>query len=526
MVKNKVILIMPGEVGFYLRNHLPVSLAKSKKIQGWFSHLFKNKVTLPLSLLAIAPYLENEGFEVVIIDGRVEDATVRIAEELDDSVLYIGISALTGSMIAYGLYCSEVVRQLRPNVPIIWGGVHVTLSPEQSLATSKYVDIVVRGEGELTAVELAKAIRDRKPLSTVDGLSWKCGNEVVHNQDRELMNFSEQLDLNYDLIDIRKYDTKNVLIYQSERGCPHRCSFCDVVIVHRRKFRQKSAEQVIRDINNLYDKFHPERIQLVDDCFFADMKRAKQVIEGFIKINRGFSWHASCRVQYAKHTDQEFWKRAKESGLTEVYVGAESGSQRILDYIKKDCRVEDIYRCAEQITAEGILFWTNFMMGFPNEKREDIDETIKMVDYLCDTYGENVRIGRIFIYAPCPGTPLHDEVVKCGFIPPKTLEGWGQFRIGDPSHTQWHPDIDYLSAVSVCSRYGRNLEGLGVVDRMSKGFRKYSIKLYLRLLVLKFPEFIRTVLARRASRKWVRRKFHYAWDLKALRWINVVFDTW
>lgn len=517
---------MPGEVGFYLRNRLPASLARSRKLQRWFSNLFKNQVTLPLSLLAIAPYLEKEGFNVVIIDGRIEDARLRIAEELDGSVLYVGISALTGSMIAYGLYCAEVVRQTRPDVPIVWGGVHVTLSPEQSLATSPYVDIVVRGEGELTAAELAKALSTGSSLASVKGISWKSGGGIVHNPDRELMDFSAQLPLNYDLLRLDRYDTKDILLYQSERGCPHRCAFCDVVIVHRRKYRHKGVDNVLRDFEYLAGKFQPRKIQLVDDCFFADLKRAGAIMEGLIRLNLGVQWHASCRVQYTKNTDVAFWERARESGLSEVYVGAESASQRILDYIKKDCTVEDIYKSAEQITSSGILMWTNFMTGFPGETREDLLKTVEMIDQLGERYGSKIRIGRIFMYAPCPGTPLHSDVVDAGYEPPRDLAGWGAFRIGDLSHTTWHPDARFIASASICSKYGRNREGMGVSHRMRKGFHKYGFVEFMKLVILKTPELLRSLLGERAHEKWIKRDFRYTWDIKLLRHINLIFDSW
>src|SRR5574340_489898 len=255
MKKNKIILLMPGEIGFYLRDKIPNIIAKRKFVQNFFRHLFLRKVTIPLQFMAIAPYLQKAGFEVVIIDGRVENAEDRLKQEIDDQVVYVGITALTGSMIAYGLFCAEIIRRIAPRIPLVWGGVHVTLAAEEALLTSDLVDIVVRGEGEHTAVELAQCLNGTGDFSGIMGVSWKQDDLVKHTGDRDFMDFGSQLPFDYNLLDADKYNTET-LLYQSERGCPHRCAFCDVVIVHRRKFRQKNAQQVLNDIKTLYDTFH------------------------------------------------------------------------------------------------------------------------------------------------------------------------------------------------------------------------------------------------------------------------------
>ncbi|MBU0672102.1 MAG: B12-binding domain-containing radical SAM protein, partial [Candidatus Margulisbacteria bacterium] len=339
MKRNKIILIMPGRVGLYLRDKLPPLFYYLTK--NLFTWLISKRVTIPLAILSLVSYLKQGGFNVVVIDGRVEDALKRLEHELNDDVLYVGISILTGQHITYGLYCAEKVRKYNKAIPIVWGGVHATLTAEQTLSTCSLADIVVRGEGEITIVELSKALHDGTDLSKVIGISYKKNDQILHNEDRPFMDFNSQLDIDYSSLDPKYYQFDN-FTYQSERGCPHRCEFCDVLVMHRRSFRKKSGERVLQELKSINDLFHPSRIAFVDDCFFADFKRANVIIDGLIKAKMGFKWHASCRAQYFKKTDAEFWKKAKSSGLSEVYVGVESGSQKILDYIKKDCTVEDI----------------------------------------------------------------------------------------------------------------------------------------------------------------------------------------
>lgn len=508
MKKNKIILIMPGEIGLYLKDKLPPLLYKATK-RG-FARLLQKKVTLPLSILCLIPYLKRAGYEVVAIDGRVEDSLQRLTQEVDESVLYVGISCLTGSSIFFGLCCAEHIRKLNPRVPLVWGGVHVTLTPDQSLRTSEFVDIVVRGEGEFACVELADYLSQGGGLSGVLGISYKQNGEIFHNEDRPFMDFDEQLPFDYDVLNMAYYDLDRFL-YQSERGCPHRCQFCDVLVVHRRSFRKKSAEKVLKDIKGISDSYKPKKLILVDDCFFASTERANTVIQGLIDMNLDMEWHASCRAQYFRRYNTDYWKWAKKSKLCELYVGSESGSQKILDYIKKDCKLEDIYEGVQQVHDAGMIFMTNLMCGFPVEEKKDLDLSMDLVDKLRSTYPETVQLGKIFLYAPCPGTPMHYSVVEAGFTPPATLYDWGQFRIGHRSHTEWHPLVDYLWAVSVCSHRGLPFDWSITRQRFKR---------------LNFPGILRDLLGHIAYIRWKKRYFKYPVDLKIIDLIDRTFYLW
>ncbi len=447
MDKNKIVLLLPGDIGLNITKTSKLIVKSAKFL---FPSLYDNvlgNVTLPLSLLAIKPYIEKAGFEVVLIDGSITNAFRRLDCEIDERVLYVGISCLTGQ-ISSGLQCAEYIRQIKSNIPLVWGGVHVTLAPEQALITSNLVDIVVRGEGEYTSSELAKCLSEKGDLSKVKGISYKSNQKIVHNEDRPFLDFSNYLGVDYDAVDMECYN-KELFLYQSERGCPHRCAFCDVVVVHRKTFRTKNAKRVLLDLKDIQIKYKPKKIQFVDDCFFADMKRAKEIINGLIEMDLGIVWHTSCRAQYFRKTDVNFWQQAKKAGLNDIYVGTESGSQRILDYIKKDCTTEDIYSGLEQVSKAGIVIYTNLMSGFPMEEKEDIDKSINFINDLRQKYPDDIFIGNIFLFSPYPGTALYQQVVEAGFIPPSSLYEWGQFR-RHRSHTNWHPLINYIWVVSTC----------------------------------------------------------------------------
>ena len=499
---------MPGEMGLYLKDKLPNFLYKMT--EKFFSRMLQKKVTIPVSVIALAPYLQEAGFDLTIIDGRVEDPLKRLDQELDDNVIYVGISALTGSSIYFGLECARHIRKKRPDIPLVWGGVHVTLNPDNTLETSDFVDIVARGEGEFTAVDLAQCLSEGGDIANVAGISYKKDGKVVHNEDRPFMDFEGQLEMDYSIVDLNKYDLDRFL-YQSERGCPHRCTFCDVVIVHRRRFRKKIAETVVQDMLNIQRKYNPKMIQYVDDCFFADFKRANKIIDGLIEMEDEVEWHASCRAQYYRKTTVDIWKRAKEAGLVEVYVGSESGSQRVLDYILKDCTVDDIRLGAQQSQEAGIMFLTNFMLGFPIEEQEDVEASMDLIDEIQETYAPYVNVGRMFLFAPCPGTPLAGQVEEAGFIPPTTFEGWGDFRIGHRSHTEWHPLVDYLWAVSVVSYHGKKFDWNITKQRFKR---------------MNLPGITLDILGHIAYYRWKHRYFKYPVDLKLADSIYRYFYLW
>ena len=148
------------------------------------------------------------------------------------------------------------------------------------------------------------------------------------------------------------------------------------------------------------------------------------------------------------------------------------------------------------------------MSGFPEETKEDLQKTIDMIDFLNSTYKNKMTIGTIFLYAPCPGTPLYHKVLEAGYVPPKTFAEWGRFIIGDRSHTYWHPLINYISAVSLCSKWGRKFD-----------FKKS----FGRLRRFNLPGILMDILGHIAYLRWKNRKFSYFYDLKILRALNRFF---
>ncbi len=414
------------------------------------------KPSMPLSLIAIAAPLLASGFDVEIFDQRVQDKD-RFLDRDFEEYLFVGLSSLTGNPIVYGLdLCSEI-RRKAPSVPLVWGGVHPTLTADQTLSTSDLVDIIVRGEGEITVVALARALNTGQPLDSIEGLSFKQGGHIHHNPDRAYIDFDTVISpLPYHLVSPDLVDFDNDFLYQSARGCPFDCKFCDVIAFHSRETRQKSVEKVVQELIEIDRLYHPSRVEFVDDLFFIDLGRCEGIMRGLVEHGTKFRWTASCRANIAMKFSEDYLALMKRSGCNDIYVGAESGSPRILEYMSKRITPGQIADTVERLSRHGIQTTMNFMTGFPTETREDVQKTVDLVAGLESRYPRRHYImGGINTYAPYPGSELHDEVTRLGFRDPVTFRDWGTFILNERRTMAWLPadHVDFIQRLAIVSRW-------------------------------------------------------------------------
>jgi anaerobic magnesium-protoporphyrin IX monomethyl ester cyclase len=198
---------------------------------------------IPLSLLYIASILKQDHFNVRILDMRIEDFR---GQSIGDP-LFVGISCMSGMQIKYALEIAKFVKNQKPLCPIVWGGVHPTLLPEQTIS-NEYVDIVVRGEGELIVREIANQLSNNLPIESVKGISFKKAGKIMNNPDGDVIALDLiPIDLPYNLLEIEKYPSvkSGRFHIQTSRGCPHRCGFCYNISFNKSRWRGKSAKRVL-----------------------------------------------------------------------------------------------------------------------------------------------------------------------------------------------------------------------------------------------------------------------------------------
>ena len=428
---------------------------------------------VPLALLHIASPLQREGYQVRILDMRLEDYRTQAI----GNPVFVGITCMSGQQIRYGLEFAQKVRAENPSCPIVWGGVHPTLLPEQTVA-SDFVDVVVRGEGELVVPELANKLVAGEPLDNVKGLTFKREGSIKSTADADLIDLDEiPVELPYDLLILKKHNSlqSGRFHIQTSRGCPHRCGFCYNTDFNKRKWRGKSAQRVLKEIKFILHKFpHVKIIDPIDDNFFVDKQRVKDICQGIISQDIKIKWRANCRLDYLSTYDQDFVSLLEKAGCIELDFGGESGSERLQEFICKDVTAEQMLQSVSNLRnwAPSIEPYVSWLSGLPNETYEDMLKTFELMDKMKEANPLTQHYG-IFMYTPFPSPML--ESLGPEFRPPKSLEDWGQievFHFQPPWHSKAY--LKKLWAISAVSRYMFYPQAR--IDEHGLGFRVgYSI---------------------------------------------------
>lgn len=409
----------------------------------------QRRVELPLSLLCPATPLDRQGYRIKIIDEFANPFWKReLLESLTQKPICFGVTCMTGPQILHAIEGCKLVKERYPDLPIIWGGIHASLLPEQTLK-NPYVDIIVIGEGEDTFEEIVKALEAGAPLSCVPGICYKEDGKVRYTGVRSFVNLEDQPPLSYHLINMDHYRRRlfgvDHISFNSSRGCTFRCSFCWDPIMHKRKWRAMSPETVLDHLKRIIRDYDIKGFLFTDDHFFIDMERAYNILEGIIRAGLNISISKlQIRADTICRLDKEFLQLMVRAGVKRFSVGVESGSQRVLGLIKKDCSVEEVIEANRKLIPYPIVPVYLFMMGLPTETPEEFAQSIRLAVQLTD---ENPRAVKTFnIYTPYPGTELYALALQLGLKEPQRLEDWARFNFRNiPDESMWvHPEIRRL----------------------------------------------------------------------------------
>jgi radical SAM superfamily enzyme YgiQ (UPF0313 family) len=392
----------------------------------------RKKGMLPLALLAIASKLDAEGYPITIVDLNID----KVPHDFSD-VLCVGISCMIGNQITSALRATGMIRASAPDVPLVWGGWHPSILPEQT-ARHPCVDYLVRGQGEETFYELVKALDSGGGFGHILGLTYKQDGIVVTNPPRHAIDPNTFPRLPYHLIDMERYIStsefgKRSTNYLSSIGCPFQCGFCAEQLVYHRRWMPLSAERVVNDLEHLQHTYGIDSIMLSDSNFFVNERRVAEICKGLKARGLRLRWgQVNGRTDQLSRFKQSTWALMRDTGLHSILTGAETYDEGILKIINKGATIEDTIRFSQVAKTYGVIIKFSMMIGLPIEKRgksieEEFRETVDFIDVM---YRQNARnVFLLFIYTPFPGSPLYQKAIELGFEEPKCLDEWGEFSL-------------------------------------------------------------------------------------------------
>jgi radical SAM superfamily enzyme YgiQ (UPF0313 family) len=379
---------------------------------------------LPLALLAIGSVIDQKKYEVIIIDARLEENVVELIKQHIHNAICFGVTIITGAPIKDGLYISQKVKELNPEVPVIWGGWHTSLFPTQPIEDHSFIDVTVYGQGEETFKELVDHLVEAIPLDNVKGIAYRNNENVVQNPPRPLLAMDSFGRVNYDLINVERYfekKGKRQFDYISSTGCYFRCAFCADPFVYERNYTAIPAAKMGDDLQ----KYKFSDLNFQDETFFTYANRIEEFTKELISRKLNISWAATMRADQGERLTYKIWKLCKKSGLRRLLIGVESGSQEMLDWMKKDIKLSQVFFCAEKCRELDISVIFPFIVGFPAETDESVADTVKVIKNL-RSHSPNFDTP-IFYFNPYPGSAITEEVVNNGYELPSSTEEWGDF---------------------------------------------------------------------------------------------------
>ncbi|MCB9362224.1 B12-binding domain-containing radical SAM protein [Candidatus Woesearchaeota archaeon] len=386
-----------------------------------------NSPDIPTGLLYAARLCDKE-YKIVLIDQRVErNWKEKLEKELRKRPLAFATTAMTGPQIQNAIDISKFVKE-HCKIQVIWGGIHPTILPEQTLK-NEYIDIVVRGEGETKLQQIMHAIQDKNTFSTIEGISYKSEGKIYHNEQVSFIEQSSLPPIPYHLIDpslykMQKYGGQSMTLMTST-GCPHKCTYC-YNTAFGNSWRGIPVEKFEMELQRAIDLYpNLKHVAIEDDNTFGNIAHGKKIVEVLNKYP--LTWNTGGLTSTAARTfDDDFLRLLDHSGCKHMHMGVESGSKRILRLIRKPNKIDDIIAFNKKASKYNFHLFYNFMCGFPTETLRDLKQSIKLARILLKD-NHNARISFFSIYLPYPGTPLFDLCVRRGFVPPDRLEDWNDY---------------------------------------------------------------------------------------------------
>ncbi|HKU89841.1 MAG TPA: radical SAM protein, partial [Steroidobacteraceae bacterium] len=406
----------------------------------------RRSARFPLAVLSLATALEEQGYRAQIVDGNVDRdfiATTRrlLAERRFEAV---GVTVMGGPQVPTAIAVSQAIRAVSPSTPIVWGGYFPTICPGTA-ARAPFVDYVVRGQGEETLRELLAArAAGGAGLERIAGLSFRRGDDVVHNPDRAFSAARLAVPLPYHRLDNpaqylgHTYLGRRTAGYQAAFGCRFRCTFCGVATMFKGRTALPAAQRLDEDLRYFTRELGVDAIQFYDHNFFdreADMVPLLEVLADY-----RLPWWCFARSDALINLSPGTWKLVRRSGLRMAYIGAESPNDALLHDVRKGTRSDQTLEAVEVCRRNGVIPELSFMLAPPEDPEGETERTFRFIREIKRIHPATEMM--LYIYTPLPpsdhDTRHHPKKLQAAAALrdlegnpvefPRTVEEWAEPR--------------------------------------------------------------------------------------------------
>ena len=380
----------------------------------------------PILLCYAATLLQENGYDVRYIDSVMQDFNItesfKKVERINPDVVFM---ETTTPSINDDILFANKLRETLPEVKILLAGTHATYFPEQTLIDSK-ADVIIKGEYDYTTLNTIKAFEKGEPLKNVKGISYI--DKIPHHNARAPL--VENLDAlpfpDRDLIPHQWYVEGHAkklpfTFMMTARGCPNHCTFCLWPnLYYNHTVRYRSIENVVDEIEWLIERYGMKEIFFDDGTFNTNINRVIKLSKEIISRDIDIIWSCSCRVD---KVNREMLEWMKKSGCKLICYGPESASQETLNRTKKRITIEQTKNAFKLTKEAGIIIHGNFMLGFPWESREDMENTINLA---LESKPDTTQFSLVF---PHPGTEMYEEAIENNWFYDNVVNNWDMFEM-------------------------------------------------------------------------------------------------
>ncbi len=446
-------------------------------------HIY-SKFNLPrLGSALLATIMHKRGYHV-----RVCYMTEKEIYKKNISADMIALSTITTTAPA-----AYKIAQFYKNkgIPIVIGGPHVTFCPEEAL---QHADYCIRGEGETALPKLISALNLKKSLKTVPGLVWKIKDKIQQNQcaapvyNLDRLPFPDLSLIEYGHSTYRRNPFKKKIIpIQTSRGCPFDCTFCSVTGMFGKKYRYRSTENIINELQQYDPKKH--YIFFYDDNFSANRKRTKELLHKMIQLKLRFKWSTQVRADIAK--DGDLLKLMRQAGCRVLYIGFESCDENALAEMHKSQSLKDMILSIKEIKKQNIYIHGMFVFGFDADTLQSVNSTINFA------ISQPIDSAQFLILTPLPGTVFYTKLIQDQRI---IDFNWSHY---DAHHVKFKPI---------------NLNGLDLQNAQIRAHDMFysPLNLLKKLFKGKVVSFFVGLYANNLNHKWKKAVQAYLWYLNSV----------